>query len=469
MKLGACTSRASPVFEVAATINGKPVRLGLDTLAGLSCVGRVNLTHEELSNVVPTSERLHHAGGEALRSTAEVTPDVEMGSGEIKVTFNVIDTGRHPLGFLLGMDVLEKYAFQLDASARSASFRGEPLPFEVLEELRAFREKRILSAGIKSVVSYKHDEEDEVKEEGRRYWGDGSSIRLSAIRVNSDNNPKALEEESPGEKGEKKEKEKKKENTAAWASRNAKETLVKCKAEWNDFGKKCRDYFDFDGWSLFGEKFQGDSCPPVQVPSDELNLELECNYDLTKDELEVDSEKNTKSDELTALVYDTGGYDFPTKFQLDGQLLEDHEVQDGVKMNMMPNETFAEFRPGLTKDKFKNTEVEELYAEGDRASCGGSVRACERSWTSWFRSAVDDAAGTPPAFVNALATWLPESFDSGQARTLDQLGLFGRALGAVGGLWRAFGPWRAPGAEFGPLAVSSPAVVGAGTEPFVYK
>ena len=96
---------------------------------------------------MPTSERLHHAGGEALRSTAEVTLDIELGGCEIKATFNVIDTGRHPLGFLLGMDVLEKYAFLLDASTRSASFRGEPLPFEELEELRAFREKRILSAG----------------------------------------------------------------------------------------------------------------------------------------------------------------------------------------------------------------------------------------------------------------------------------------------------------------------------------
>ena len=32
----------------------------------------------------------------------------------------------------------------------------------------------------------------------------------------------------------------------------------------------------------------------------------------------------------------------------------------------------------------------------------------------------------PPAFVNVLATCLPESLDSGQARTVDQLGLFGR-------------------------------------------
>jgi hypothetical protein len=434
------------VFEIAATVSGKPVRLGLDTLAGLSCVGRLNLTKEELSRAVSTSERLHHAGGESLQSTAEVTLDVGLGECEIKVTFNVIDTGRFPLGFLLGMDILEKHAFVLDVSSRAASFCGEVMPVEELEVLRAFREGKLALAGVKSVVCHQPEEE---KEE-RRGWGDGARARVNAIRVESKfavaENEKLLgdevlnkkcnqkedgdgvvecvvqkveevvvvsipahhgvRQELPGEKAEKKEKKKEEEKanavegTAAGASRNAAVEQNELKDKWSAFGKKCREFFKFDGWSGGVHKFK--SCPvQVKCNVNELNLELECECDLSR--LEVDCEKDTESDELTALVYDTGGYDFPTQFQLDGQLPKDHEVHCEVKI--------------------MNTEVEELHAEGDGASCGGSVRACERSWPSWFRSAVDDVAGTPPAFVNALATWLPESFDSGQARTLEQLGL----------------------------------------------
>jgi hypothetical protein len=65
---------------------------------------------------VPTSERLHHAGGEALRSDSEIELAIEL-SGEILLAkFNVIDTGKHNLGFLFGMDLLERFEFVIDAA-----------------------------------------------------------------------------------------------------------------------------------------------------------------------------------------------------------------------------------------------------------------------------------------------------------------------------------------------------------------
>ena len=61
-----------PGVEIAGHIDGKPIRLGLDTLAGLSCVGKCDLTPDERKRCVPTSERLHQAGGDALRSDSEI-------------------------------------------------------------------------------------------------------------------------------------------------------------------------------------------------------------------------------------------------------------------------------------------------------------------------------------------------------------------------------------------------------------
>ena len=80
MASAGCTRdrRASPVFEIAAKIEGCVVRLGLDTLAGVSCVGSGDLTKEQFSCAVSTSEHQHHTGGEALRSTSEVTLCVEV-------------------------------------------------------------------------------------------------------------------------------------------------------------------------------------------------------------------------------------------------------------------------------------------------------------------------------------------------------------------------------------------------------
>ena len=98
-------SRAAPVFEVPASIDGVSHRLGLDTLAGVSCVGSADLSPQQLSRAVPTAERLHHAGGEPLSTALEVTLDVSLGPFVLPVTFNVVETGRFKLGFLLGMEL----------------------------------------------------------------------------------------------------------------------------------------------------------------------------------------------------------------------------------------------------------------------------------------------------------------------------------------------------------------------------
>jgi hypothetical protein len=78
LRLGATPSRSVSVFEALGKVNGQWVRLGMDTLAGVSCVGRADLSKEEQTLAVPTSERLHHAGGESLRTNMEVTLAVDI-------------------------------------------------------------------------------------------------------------------------------------------------------------------------------------------------------------------------------------------------------------------------------------------------------------------------------------------------------------------------------------------------------
>ena len=130
-------SRAAPVFEVPASIDGVFHRLGLDTLAGVSCVGSADLSPKQLSRAVPTAERLHHAGGEPLSTALEVTLDVSLGPFVLPVTFNVVETGRFKLGFLLGMDVLERYHFRLDVSNRTVLFDQNVFPIDKILEARS--------------------------------------------------------------------------------------------------------------------------------------------------------------------------------------------------------------------------------------------------------------------------------------------------------------------------------------------
>ena len=154
------TSRSAPVLEVAASINGKSIRLGLDTLAGLSCVGKADLTSEERKLCEPTSERLHHAGGDLLRSSGEIELPVEIAGSILHVTFNVIDTGKHNLGFLLGMDVLERFEFVLECAQRKVSFNPHPVPQEDLLRFRRDKEKQLVRTGCKAVFTETDDDSE---------------------------------------------------------------------------------------------------------------------------------------------------------------------------------------------------------------------------------------------------------------------------------------------------------------------
>jgi hypothetical protein len=121
-------------------------------------VGRADLTKEQYRRSVPTSERLHHAGGDPLQSGMEVSLQVEIDGLQMTVTFNVVDAARFPLGFLLGMDVLEKYGVLIDAGTRQARFRRKPLEMLELQDLRDKREKALTSVGAKAIVCPKFEE-----------------------------------------------------------------------------------------------------------------------------------------------------------------------------------------------------------------------------------------------------------------------------------------------------------------------
>ena len=57
---------------------------------------------------MPTTERLRYTGGDALRLDSQMDFPVEMAGETIVATFNVINTGKHNLGFLFRMDLLER-------------------------------------------------------------------------------------------------------------------------------------------------------------------------------------------------------------------------------------------------------------------------------------------------------------------------------------------------------------------------
>ena len=140
-------------MRVAASINSKAIRLGLDSFAGLSCVGKADLTVEERKRCVPTSERLLHAGGEALRSGGEIDLPVEIAGEPILSTFNVIDTGKHNLGFLFDMDLLERYEFVINCARRKVTFCPLPMPHEDLQRYCCDKEQQLLSTGLKPVFT----------------------------------------------------------------------------------------------------------------------------------------------------------------------------------------------------------------------------------------------------------------------------------------------------------------------------
>jgi hypothetical protein len=171
-KLGSNESRASPVLEVKSTANGKPMRLGIDSMASIGCIGRSDLNTGELSLAVPTTESLHHAGGESLRSGSEVTFNIGIGSGFFDVTFNVIENGHFPLGFLLGMNVLEKHDFVLHTATRLIDYSPVALSKEKLQAMCAAREQQITgSVGVRKVSCAVEPLDDDDLDEYRRPQG----------------------------------------------------------------------------------------------------------------------------------------------------------------------------------------------------------------------------------------------------------------------------------------------------------
>ena len=111
-----------------------------------------------------------------------MTLDVTLGNACLPVTFNVVDTGRFKLGFLLGMDVLERYHFCLDVSNRKVTFDDFAYPIDDILEARKRREQQLLSAQGSQVFSAYEKEESGV---GRQQQA-GLSVGQRMARVYAD-------------------------------------------------------------------------------------------------------------------------------------------------------------------------------------------------------------------------------------------------------------------------------------------
>ena len=98
---------------------------------------------------------------------------VTIGKKNLEVTFNVLDAGDDQLGFLIGMDVLEKHQFVLNAGTREATFADVPEK----EELKILQEKNV--AGLLTCRSSKVANDEEVT--------NGAFINATVIELRCNN------------------------------------------------------------------------------------------------------------------------------------------------------------------------------------------------------------------------------------------------------------------------------------------
>ena len=117
--------RPAPVLEIAANIGGRVCRLGPNTFLGLSVVGLDDLPPGARNRCKRSSERLHPLGGVRLNSNLEVSLPVILAETTFNMTFNVVEHGACGLGFVLGMDYLEKHGFTLQPGERHVMFKYE--------------------------------------------------------------------------------------------------------------------------------------------------------------------------------------------------------------------------------------------------------------------------------------------------------------------------------------------------------
>jgi transposase InsO family protein len=164
-------SRAVPVLHVLATIQGRRFRMGIDTMACVSCCPRDQLTDEQYELAVATRERLTHAGGSALCAPLEVTLPVRLGKVDYAITFNIIECNGDGPGWLLGMDFLEKYDAEIGCAARRVSLRDTPIDDEDLVEYRG-RKEAALAAGLISAIT----EHVDLAPQPAITWGDTPGI-----------------------------------------------------------------------------------------------------------------------------------------------------------------------------------------------------------------------------------------------------------------------------------------------------
>ena len=98
------------------------------------------------------------------------------------VTFNVVDTRRFKLGFLLGMDVLKRYHFHIDVRQHSVLFDEIVFPVDKILEARKHRDQQLASASTSQVTSVS----GEVESDDGRQQPAGLSVGQRSVRVRVD-------------------------------------------------------------------------------------------------------------------------------------------------------------------------------------------------------------------------------------------------------------------------------------------
>ena len=147
---GSTPSRSAPALEIAAFIDGKAIRLGLDTLSGLNCVGKADLTPDQRKFVEPTSERFLQHAGCYYKAVGEIVLPVMVADETLVTTFTVVDTGHYPLGYVFGMEMLERYEFVINAASRKVTFCPDPFTTKEIKEFREEKEDSLMSKGLQA-------------------------------------------------------------------------------------------------------------------------------------------------------------------------------------------------------------------------------------------------------------------------------------------------------------------------------
>ena len=113
-------------------------------------MGKADLTPDQRKSVEPTSERFLQHAGCYYKAVGEIVLPVMVADEMLVTTFTVVDTGHYPLGYVFGMEMLERYEFVINSASRKVTFCPVPFTTKEIKEFREEKEDSLKSKGLQA-------------------------------------------------------------------------------------------------------------------------------------------------------------------------------------------------------------------------------------------------------------------------------------------------------------------------------